>query len=73
LLRLSSRVSKRRRPKRWASELMVTVAWNSTTVDTKKPHTSSCGPLVPKCGATRSSSAPTPNRATASSTGTTVS
>ena len=73
LLRLSSRVSKRRRPYRCASELMVTVAWNSTTVETKKPHTSICGPLVPNCGAVRSSSAPRPYRAAASSTGTTVS
>ena len=58
LLRELSRVAKRREPKRWAMELIVTVAWNSTTVETKKPHTSSCGPLVPSAGAQRSSAAP---------------
>jgi hypothetical protein len=47
LLRLSSWVSKRRVPNRWASELMVNVAWNRTTVDMQKPHTNSYGPLVP--------------------------
>jgi hypothetical protein len=49
---------------------MVTVQWNSTTVDTKKPHTSSCGPSVPSPGAAVSSQAPSRYSATASATGT---
>jgi hypothetical protein len=48
---------------------MVTVAWNSTTVDTKKPQISSCGPLVPSPGAAVSSQPPSRNSAVASAMG----
>ena len=50
LLRLWSWVAKRRRPKRWESELMVHVPWNRTMVEMEKPQTSICQPLVPDAG-----------------------
>jgi hypothetical protein len=44
LLRLSSLVAYRRRPKTCASELMVKVPCQSSVVDTKKPHSSAHQP-----------------------------
>jgi hypothetical protein len=52
---------------------MVTVAWNSTTVETKKPQTSNCGPLVPRPGCPAFQRHAEPGTGPPSATGTTVS